>query len=244
MSEGGKGGGPGPPPPPPRAALTSGCPHSVAVPPRLFFGGVVRGESAVRRESQVGSAVRFEVTVSHPDAWLLRRGDGGARGTPGVSALLLPFLPYAAGWGGGCGVWGGPCCPAHATIPPNSTPAGLQPGPVAEDAGLSLPHPPLAPRDQQWEMAALPSAPGTGGFPGAAGGLQPCRQPAAPGPGTAAGGGHGDGSMARVGPCRPHFMPILPPSRSHRGRLTALRHPLRGPGGCRHLRRGGRMSHW
>ncbi|XP_064330580.1 integrin alpha-7 isoform X6 [Phalacrocorax carbo] len=37
----------------------------VAVPPRLFFGGVVRGESAMRRESQVGSAVRFEVTVSN-----------------------------------------------------------------------------------------------------------------------------------------------------------------------------------
>ncbi|NXT39075.1 ITA7 protein, partial [Pelecanoides urinatrix] len=37
----------------------------VAVPSRLFFGGVVRGESAVRRESQVGSAVRFEVTVSN-----------------------------------------------------------------------------------------------------------------------------------------------------------------------------------
>ncbi|XP_058685022.1 integrin alpha-7-like, partial [Poecile atricapillus] len=36
----------------------------VAVPPRLFFGGQVRGESAVKRESQVGSAVRFEVTVS------------------------------------------------------------------------------------------------------------------------------------------------------------------------------------
>ncbi|XP_048784355.1 integrin alpha-7 isoform X4 [Lagopus muta] len=37
----------------------------VAVPPRLFFGGTVRGESAVRRESQVGSAVLFEVTVSN-----------------------------------------------------------------------------------------------------------------------------------------------------------------------------------
>ncbi|NXP46874.1 ITA7 protein, partial [Heliornis fulica] len=37
----------------------------VAVPPRLFFGGVVRGESAVRRESQVGSAVRLQVTVSN-----------------------------------------------------------------------------------------------------------------------------------------------------------------------------------
>ncbi|NXP64009.1 ITA7 protein, partial [Chloropsis cyanopogon] len=35
----------------------------VAVPPRLFFGGQVLGESAVKRESQVGSAVRFEVTV-------------------------------------------------------------------------------------------------------------------------------------------------------------------------------------
>ncbi|XP_030366244.1 integrin alpha-7 isoform X7 [Strigops habroptila] len=37
----------------------------VAVPPRLFFGGTVLGESAVKRESQVGSAVRFEVTVSN-----------------------------------------------------------------------------------------------------------------------------------------------------------------------------------
>ncbi|NXK15627.1 ITA7 protein, partial [Herpetotheres cachinnans] len=37
----------------------------VAVPPQLFFGGVVRGESAMRRESQVGSAVRFEVTVAN-----------------------------------------------------------------------------------------------------------------------------------------------------------------------------------
>ncbi|XP_072775706.1 integrin alpha-7 isoform X3 [Taeniopygia guttata] len=34
----------------------------VAVPPRLFFGGQVVGESAVKRESQVGSAVSFEVT--------------------------------------------------------------------------------------------------------------------------------------------------------------------------------------
>ncbi|NWX94797.1 ITA7 protein, partial [Nothoprocta pentlandii] len=37
----------------------------VAVPPRLFFSGTVRGESAMRRESQVGSAVRYEVTVSN-----------------------------------------------------------------------------------------------------------------------------------------------------------------------------------
>ncbi|NXA56853.1 ITA7 protein, partial [Nothocercus julius] len=37
----------------------------VAVPSRLFFGGTVRGESAVRHESQVGSAVRYEVMVSN-----------------------------------------------------------------------------------------------------------------------------------------------------------------------------------
>nr|XP_023966206.1 integrin alpha-7 isoform X12 [Chrysemys picta bellii] len=37
----------------------------VAVPRRLFFGGRVRGESAVRTEGQVGSAVRYEVTVSN-----------------------------------------------------------------------------------------------------------------------------------------------------------------------------------
>ncbi|NXX44464.1 ITA7 protein, partial [Tricholaema leucomelas] len=37
----------------------------VAVPTRLFYGGVVLGESAVRRERQVGTGVSFEVTVSH-----------------------------------------------------------------------------------------------------------------------------------------------------------------------------------
>ncbi|KAM9115434.1 integrin alpha-7 isoform 2-T2 [Pangshura tecta] len=37
----------------------------VAVPRRLFFGGRVRGESAIRTEGQVGSAVRYEVTVSN-----------------------------------------------------------------------------------------------------------------------------------------------------------------------------------
>ncbi|XP_039370587.1 integrin alpha-7 isoform X7 [Mauremys reevesii] len=37
----------------------------VAVPRRLFFGGQVRGESAIRTEGQVGSAVRYEVTVSN-----------------------------------------------------------------------------------------------------------------------------------------------------------------------------------
>ncbi|XP_074917347.1 integrin alpha-7 [Chelonoidis abingdonii] len=37
----------------------------VAVPPRLFFGGRVQGESAIRTEGQVGSAVRYEVTVSN-----------------------------------------------------------------------------------------------------------------------------------------------------------------------------------
>ncbi|NXY84614.1 ITA7 protein, partial [Alcedo cyanopectus] len=69
-----------PPPPPPggeqpgleplvaRARVVIELPISVtgvAVPPRLFFGGVVRGESAVKRERQVGSAVTFQVTVSH-----------------------------------------------------------------------------------------------------------------------------------------------------------------------------------
>ncbi|XP_065606191.1 integrin alpha-7 isoform X2 [Cyrtonyx montezumae] len=51
-----------------RARVVIELPLSVtgmAVPPRLFFGGTVRGESAVRRESQVGSAVLFEVTVSN-----------------------------------------------------------------------------------------------------------------------------------------------------------------------------------
>ncbi|XP_067385956.1 integrin alpha-7 isoform X4 [Emydura macquarii macquarii] len=37
----------------------------VADPPRLFFGGRVRGESAMHSEGQVGSAVRYEVTVSN-----------------------------------------------------------------------------------------------------------------------------------------------------------------------------------
>ncbi|NWW69698.1 ITA7 protein, partial [Climacteris rufus] len=56
----------------------------VAVPPRLFFGGQVRGESAVRRESQVGSAVSFEVTVSQR---------GPALKTPG-SAMLTWHWPH------------------------------------------------------------------------------------------------------------------------------------------------------
>uniref|UniRef100_A0A8C3QDG5 Integrin alpha-2 domain-containing protein n=1 Tax=Geospiza parvula TaxID=87175 RepID=A0A8C3QDG5_GEOPR len=54
----------------------------VAVPPRLFFGGQVLGESAVKRESQVGSAVRFEVTVSQRGP-LLR--------TPGSAALTVQW---------------------------------------------------------------------------------------------------------------------------------------------------------
>uniref|UniRef100_A0A8C8SSP0 Integrin subunit alpha 7 n=1 Tax=Pelusios castaneus TaxID=367368 RepID=A0A8C8SSP0_9SAUR len=37
----------------------------VADPPRLFFGGSVRGESAIRSEGQVGSAVSYRVTVSN-----------------------------------------------------------------------------------------------------------------------------------------------------------------------------------
>ncbi|XP_050843621.1 integrin alpha-7-like [Serinus canaria] len=54
----------------------------VAVPPRLFFGGQVLGESAVKRESQVGSAVRFEVTVSQR---------GPVLKTPGSAALSLQW---------------------------------------------------------------------------------------------------------------------------------------------------------
>uniref|UniRef100_K7F4Y9 Integrin subunit alpha 7 n=1 Tax=Pelodiscus sinensis TaxID=13735 RepID=K7F4Y9_PELSI len=40
------------------------APCSLADPRQLFFGGRVLGESAMRSEGQVGSAVRFEVTVS------------------------------------------------------------------------------------------------------------------------------------------------------------------------------------
>uniref|UniRef100_A0A8C0GMM7 Integrin subunit alpha 7 n=1 Tax=Chelonoidis abingdonii TaxID=106734 RepID=A0A8C0GMM7_CHEAB len=49
----------------PAAFPDSVPPRSVAVPPRLFFGGRVQGESAIRTEGQVGSAVRYEVTVSN-----------------------------------------------------------------------------------------------------------------------------------------------------------------------------------
>ncbi|NWT56492.1 ITA7 protein, partial [Erythrocercus mccallii] len=55
----------------------------VAVPPRLFFGGQVLGESAVKRESQVGSAVHFEVMVSQR---------GPVLKTPG-SAMLTVHWP-------------------------------------------------------------------------------------------------------------------------------------------------------
>ncbi|XP_053823422.1 integrin alpha-7 isoform X1 [Vidua chalybeata] len=54
----------------------------VAVPPRLFFGGQVLGESAVKRESQVGSAVSFEVTVSQR---------GPVLKTPGSAALAVQW---------------------------------------------------------------------------------------------------------------------------------------------------------
>ncbi|XP_005534413.1 PREDICTED: integrin alpha-7-like, partial [Pseudopodoces humilis] len=54
----------------------------VAVPPRLFFGGQVRGESAVKRESQVGSAVSFEVTVSQR---------GPVLRSPGAAALSVQW---------------------------------------------------------------------------------------------------------------------------------------------------------
>ncbi|XP_068266112.1 integrin alpha-7 isoform X2 [Nyctibius grandis] len=61
----------------------------VAVPPRLFFGGVVRGESAMRRESHVGSAVRFEVTVSNRGQSLKTLG----------SAFLTLLWPHEIGNG-------------------------------------------------------------------------------------------------------------------------------------------------
>ncbi|NXN90398.1 ITA6 protein, partial [Bombycilla garrulus] len=54
----------------------------MAVPPRLFFGGQVLGESAVKRESQVGSAVRFEVTVSQR---------GPVLKTPGSATLTVQW---------------------------------------------------------------------------------------------------------------------------------------------------------
>ncbi|NXO61224.1 ITA7 protein, partial [Phainopepla nitens] len=54
----------------------------VAVPPRLFFGGQVLGESAMKRESQVGSAVRFEVTVSQR---------GPVLKTPGSAVLTVQW---------------------------------------------------------------------------------------------------------------------------------------------------------
>jgi hypothetical protein len=37
---------------------------SVATPQQLFFSGVVRGESAMQSERDVGSKVKYEVTVS------------------------------------------------------------------------------------------------------------------------------------------------------------------------------------
>ncbi|OXB69559.1 UNVERIFIED_CONTAM: hypothetical protein H355_005441 [Colinus virginianus] len=57
----------------------------VAVPPRLFFGGTVRGESAVRHESQVGSAVLFEVTVSGEPP-----GEAGVTEEPAAGSWWVP----------------------------------------------------------------------------------------------------------------------------------------------------------
>uniref|UniRef100_A0A8D0LAH6 Integrin subunit alpha 7 n=1 Tax=Sphenodon punctatus TaxID=8508 RepID=A0A8D0LAH6_SPHPU len=52
------------PPLPPSAPCNTCFPfYSVAEPSQLFFSGEVRGESAMRHESDVGSAVRYEVTV-------------------------------------------------------------------------------------------------------------------------------------------------------------------------------------
>lgn len=39
-------------------------PTRVAIPQQLFFSGVVRGESAMKSERDIGSKVKYEVTVS------------------------------------------------------------------------------------------------------------------------------------------------------------------------------------
>nr|XP_031539280.1 integrin alpha-7-like [Vicugna pacos] len=45
-------------------AFTLACAHRVAIPQQLFFSGVVRGESAMRSERDVGSKVKYEVTLA------------------------------------------------------------------------------------------------------------------------------------------------------------------------------------
>ncbi|XP_075301717.1 integrin alpha-7 isoform X5 [Opisthocomus hoazin] len=95
----------------------------VAVPPRLFFGGAVRGESAVRRESQVGSAVRFEVTVSHRGPALKTLGSAfltllWPHEVPSGKWLLYPLhleLAAAPGRGAACSP---PANPLHLALEP------------------------------------------------------------------------------------------------------------------------------
>ncbi|KAM6395070.1 integrin alpha-7 isoform 4-T4 [Rhynochetos jubatus] len=107
----------------------------VAVPPRLFFGGVVRGESAMRRESQVGSAVRFEVTVSNR---------GPSLRTLGSAALTL-LWPHELG----SGKWllyplhlelaAPPAPPAACSPPPNPLRLALEPPGEAEPTEAPAP---------------------------------------------------------------------------------------------------------
>ena len=51
---------------------------------QLFFSGVVRGESAMRSERDVGSKVKYEVTVSVPvrslPSWHRRGAETCSRG--------------------------------------------------------------------------------------------------------------------------------------------------------------------
>ncbi|XP_065510443.1 integrin alpha-7 isoform X2 [Caloenas nicobarica] len=113
----------------------------VAVPPRLFFGGVVRGESAMRRESQVGSAVRFEVTVSHRGPSLKTLG----------SAFLTLLWPHELR----SGKW--LLYPLHMELaaPPGR---GVPCSPPANPLGLALEPPeavpPEAPESGSWRVPA------------------------------------------------------------------------------------------
>ncbi|XP_068068833.1 LOW QUALITY PROTEIN: integrin alpha-7 [Anomalospiza imberbis] len=119
----------------------------VAVPSRLFFGGQVLGESAVKRESQVGSAVSFEVTVSQRGPVLKTPGSAALTvwwplelpngkwllyplslelGTPPVpcSPPCQPPAPRPGEiWGAGGGVPRGPCPPPPCpSLPPQELP--------------------------------------------------------------------------------------------------------------------------
>ncbi|NXV87428.1 ITA7 protein, partial [Calonectris borealis] len=98
----------------------------VAVPSRLFFGGVVRGES------QVGSAVRFEVTVSNRGQSLKTLGSAfltllWPHEISNGKWLLYPLhlqLAAPAGQGGACSP---PANPLRlALVPPREGGAGMR----------------------------------------------------------------------------------------------------------------------